>query len=375
MSLQELFNDQLFKFPHAGCSDFPDIIKKGLSKYILLLSKVDDEYKDLINSLLDDVVNTCADINEIIRLTYAGNLIESYQVLNSVLSRMEPTLSEDLFPGDDAKYLYRARVDNGTINSTRNMFHRPFEERFDIHSSRFSISGLPCLYLSNSVFTCWSELDKPIMEKMMVSRFQSSTPLKFLNLLPNYDWYEYALAEIESGNISAEWIRATKFTMDLSLPRALKIFPLLLACYNQVYRKSSVFKPEYLFPQLLMQWLILKPNYHGIKYMSNKCTPHGGWRNKFINYAIPVKSIKPAGFCSLLSNSFKLTRPLSLEIINLTNPLFIPPVRNINDLPLADTSAISTFTLADGNYNYATSAFKLLEREIDNCSFTKLSKM
>lgn len=203
------------------------------------------------------------------------------------------------------------------------------------------------------------------MDKMLVSRFKGPVSKRFLNLMPNYDWYVSVLKDIKLGINSEEWVRAMTFTMDVWLERTLKIYPILLVCYSQVYSKSAVFKPEYIFPQLLMQWLITKPEYDGIKYMSNKCTPAGDWRNEFVNYAIPVKRVQSVGYCTELVGKFMLTKPLSLEILKLTNPLHIPDVISVRDSGNIDTtSQINKFNIAGSEYDYDTSAFKLLERSI-----------
>lgn len=89
MTLLDLLNDKIFKFPHQGRSDFPQFVRNTLEYYFDSLIKVDDHYREKISQILNDVAKTCTGINDLIRLTYSGNLIESYDVLNTVLARLD----------------------------------------------------------------------------------------------------------------------------------------------------------------------------------------------------------------------------------------------------------------------------------------------
>ena len=47
------------------------------------------------------------------------------------------------------------------VTSRKDIFHVPFEKRGSIKSNRYSIPGLPCLYLGTSLYTCWEEMNRP----------------------------------------------------------------------------------------------------------------------------------------------------------------------------------------------------------------------
>ena len=67
---------------------------------------------------------------------------------------------------------YRARkTDNrGSGLKAKKMFHIPFEKRTDVVNYRFSISGYPCLYIGNSLLTCWEEMHCPQLHVFVVSK-------------------------------------------------------------------------------------------------------------------------------------------------------------------------------------------------------------
>ena len=54
------------------------------------------------------------------------------------------------------------------------MFHIPFNKRYLVGNQRFSISGLPCLYLGGSPYVCWEELGRPDFQKCNHSGYTTS---------------------------------------------------------------------------------------------------------------------------------------------------------------------------------------------------------
>ena len=111
----------------------------------------------------------------------------------------------------------------------------------------------------------------------------------------------------------------------LSLEKFLQIFPLYVACYTKVHNKAADFKPEYIFPQMLMEWIANTDWVDGIIYESTKTERlkvSGGWPNlkDSLNYAFPVRSYSEKGFCETLVNHFKLTKPTSWEMVQILYP-------------------------------------------------------
>ena len=76
---------------------------------------------------------------------------------------------------------YRARIGVEKIKG-KDMLHIPFNKRGVVDTQRFSISGLPCLYLSTTSFGTWLELGLPEAEYFQVSSFKIPKDLKVLNL-------------------------------------------------------------------------------------------------------------------------------------------------------------------------------------------------
>ena len=98
----------------------------------------------------------------------------------------------------------------------KDMLHIPFDKRGIISSQRFSIAGIPCIYLSTSSLGCWLELNMPREDLFQVSSYEiTSSELRVLNLCISQD----LLNGTFSGYLSEEQVANS-----LSL---IELFPLV----------------------------------------------------------------------------------------------------------------------------------------------------
>jgi len=145
--------------------------------------------------------------------------------------------------------LFRLRYsDDGSIFPKNEMFHIPISKRHILGSERFSIDGVPCLYLAGSSYLCWEELGCKNFDNCNVSFFQVEQEQRVMHIEPI-------------------WL---KIDQDL-----VEVTPLALSCFLEVKHKESNYKEEYIIPQLLMQSLLSYNNEHketieGITYLSSK---------------------------------------------------------------------------------------------------------
>lgn len=159
------------------------------------------------------------------------------------------------------------------------------------------------------------------------------------------------------------------------LPGYLNVYPLLAACYIQGCIKDATFKPEYIFPQLIMQWMITKDDINGVQYESTKCKPPESVyynQERYLNFAIPIKSYDKSGHCEILKKNITLTAPITWELLSIMNPKIIS---NVVDYKSADysfpLSPINKIKLDEDNLvDYRNSSFGIMEREL----FTKRLK-
>jgi hypothetical protein len=201
---------------------------------------------------------------------------------------------------DRARDLYKMRIGTNEVFSSNDMFHIPFEKRGIVRSNRYSIPGLPCVYLGSTPLICWEEMGRPDLNTVQTSLFLAKDNLTFLDIsLP-------PIAVIEH----IQFIFQQKYGEDLTqlyndLKTYIVLWPLIAACSIRVKNHSDTFKPEYIIPQLLLQWIRRSPQYDGICYFSTKIDQYNSYNvSYFRNYALPVKERKKEGYCEDLRNKF-----------------------------------------------------------------------
>lgn len=105
--------------------------------------------------------------------------------------------------------------------------------------------------------------------------------------------------------------------------RCLLIFPLVISSMVQVKNNKDKYKPEYLIPQLLTEWVISKnregkkgEEVLGIMYTSAQKNDDFDYPdNSYDNYAIPVlKPLSRKKYCEGLKDYFLLTSPTYYDL-------------------------------------------------------------
>ena len=176
---------------------------------------------------------------------------------------------------------FRARIGNSTLEK-KDMLHIPFCNRELVSTQRFSIPGVPCLYLGTTSYVCWLEMDKPQDSVFNISSFQLPKNLKILNLVIDHRLVNNQL------KVSKEINEEKKDDNIKLLESMLEIFPLVYATSFTIKNKERRFKSEYIVSQLIMQCLSeLKIN--GIAYASKKVIDSTLAFPQCINLAIPMK--------------------------------------------------------------------------------------
>lgn len=81
--------------------------------------------------------------------------------------------------------------------------------------------------------------------------------------------------------------------------------------------ENSVFTPEYIVPQLLMQWLRKNPEFYGVKYNSTQCVKNNS--SYGFNLALPARDDSEP-YCKELLEKFTLNEPVHvIEKIGIQN--------------------------------------------------------
>ncbi len=272
------------------------------------------KYYELVNSLdlisLEDlkiIKFICDKLNEIVRNSFKGLQSTAFNQLKNLIQGkkgLEPKINliKNLITISENTSFYRIRTFSSIYHvSAKDLFHIPLDMRGIVTTQRFSTPGYPCLYLGKSIYGCWEEMRRPLMFNCAVSRFVNQKNINFINLaLPTVDKVQEDKDEY------------------------LKVLPLVIACMIPVSRDSDTFKPEYIIPQLLIEWILKNRNFkgkiiHGVAYTSTQRNGEFDFPDdKFINYAIPVFKVKDkVRYCQTLCELFKLTDPTTNDIEKL----------------------------------------------------------
>ena len=303
MKLKELYEQLCLRIPvkqyDSDPTDFRGVLQQALKDYLSLMEMMRKE-SILSDENVDEVKRNCKKLNEIVTSIYQGLHSRAFTQLSNLLkgNSKQPSLgSSILIYKMKAKEmsLYRMRkMENRRDVKYMDLFHIPLNKRGFVYTNRYSSSGYPCLYLGTSIYACWEELGRPPMSQSMVARLSNDVDIQLLDLrIPTLQQF--------SDHI-IDYIRA---------------FPIIIACSVKVKEVDALFKPEYVIPQLLMEYVInnnvnhkTKEPISGIYYTSVfKNEDFGFGIDKLENIAIPVQSpLSSKKFCRKLCNMFSISK-------------------------------------------------------------------
>lgn len=280
-------------------ADYYRYISDIFSTYINSLEK----YK-IESSIINSVKRFSKYINIITDEYCCGHHNLAYDLFKEALSSCIDTarLMKDM---SNNKVLYRGRNKAKTSYTKQQMFHIPFENRHIVSTQRYSYPGLPCLYLGSSPEVCAKELSKDISD-LVIARFtyrSKNADYKILDLTSIL--FDYFSGLYESC--------AQSFFVNLSLI-------LICSIHIRYEDESNVnFRKEYIFPQLLLEYMInesilQESKVIGIKYFSTKENfiadfLRGDFYSlqKKCNYVFPSEDAKKSdGYCSQLKSIFEV---------------------------------------------------------------------
>lgn len=300
-------------FPCRWENDFLQELNKTFKNYIDIVSSLDNIDK----SVLDDIKELCAQLMEVVNCYYDGRKSEAFirfrEIMNGCDNRKGLFLNISSIDINEGEFYYRARKRECKKEFTiQDMFHIPLNKRGIVSTQRYSSPGFPCLYLGNSVYSCWEELRRPPFDNLMFSAFKVRSAFKVFDMRVPDD-SDYASLAI--------------------LSQTIRRIPLVLACSFIVKNPSDVFKPEYIIPQFLIDTIIenskritrqeksiLDPNViWGVVYTSTHISHDFPYGRKFLeNIVLPVvESNNSANYCYYLASLFEISQPVYYEYESL----------------------------------------------------------
>lgn len=259
-----------------------------------------ESYRDLDDSyfkegaegkaaLMNEIEEVCEEIEGCLDLYSRANL-------GACIEKMREIISHDSFCtycAKESSFWYRSRMveDRKRVLKAKEMFHVPFELVRKIGNNRFSISGYPCLYLSNTIWACWEEMKEPAMEDFCTSLVKPTKEIELLDLrFPN------------------------TVNKNQTIERVLYSLPLIIACSVEVEYPDDPYKPEYVLPQIVMLALVNHGKYQGCSFTSTKKIDNFDWPDDLLcNIAMPVKCVNEKGLCPKLTDSFLISDSINYK--------------------------------------------------------------
>lgn len=351
----------LHKLESLVCTEYQDDFRSHVSnllkKYVEILGELDEDKRPAQwETIINNIQVLSKMIKECLKRVYMGQHSSAYNLFRK---RMNEIIG---FPGfvqelSEGMSFYRMRVYGDDVAETPNskgLFHIPFDKRGIVKTERYSTPGYPCLYLGFSSYVCWEEMNRPNLDKCYVSKLRLDRKINVVNL---------ALPE------EVIWKNEGAVIGDLHR------YPLIIASMVMVKNKKDTFKPEYIIPQLMMEWIlemqISKKREDPIygAYYSSAHYKNGldYFRLFFGNLAIPAISPFDGKLSKELCDMFSITEPTSEELENAKGALF--DGSNIY-MPITTTDV-----MAIKKQKYQRSLFGVLEKVLNNEKEYPLKKL
>lgn len=282
-------------------NDYAENNDNELSKRIgRRLEKISEIYFGIVLSLEKFLSGDIKSAYDIFDSTFSDNA--TFRYIHHISTPLNKICNE-------SKPLFRVRKSDSSIKDRKEMFHIPFSMRHLVNAQRYSVAGLPCLYLGSSLYVCWLEMDKPDFDKLYISSYSSNE--KDSKIL---DFTSEILYSRFYGIVNDdEMPYLTKMSY-------ICLMPLIYACNFRKKNSSTSFTQEYIIPNLLMQWISRRGNSNivGIAYRSTKMVKTNDG-DKSINVVLPPKvtyqQTISKDFCPKLIKMFKLTPPVSWQVL------------------------------------------------------------
>jgi len=361
---------------HYTLGDYEENLAKWLSAFLEQVENLTPE-----NSISREIITAspeihmvCDVLRDTVSLYLRGDLHIAYEKFQKALEVLAPWLQKIIYPISELAsefvrceqnptiqfrgHLYRARPMGSDPLATLNLddiFHMPFDLRHKVSSQRYSVPGLPCLYLGGSLWICWEELGRPTFHNLQVSRFAAAPDASVLDLA----WRPRVIAHFlrcpQGRELSAEFVVGQ-----------IMCWPLLASCsVKRRYRGlDAPFVAEYILPQLLLRSIRDQKLCDGLRYFSTQVTGYVHYPDAGANYVFPVQTKTAAGHCQVLSGKFAFTSPISWSMLQSSD---IPP--NVGrlfekwEIPLGDHEYIQ----------YGKTEFAALERKLSGINVRSLN--
>jgi hypothetical protein len=334
MDAIKFFDSEALRLPlerAANGDDFEQYLEGVFARYLAVfdLLQSSDPLTHGIKVRRPKAERLCGDVRAAVRAYLAGSPYAAFEVIEEALASKElreligNLRTNDVGRSSPLQEMYRIRAaDEPAIFRRKDIFHVPFEYRHRVQRQRYSIPGLPCLYLGATLFVCWDELRRPPFHKLYAARFKAADGA-------NISVLDFSARPRDTARFvdKVNHDRGGDFTGFGShlLSRAI-CWPLMAACSVRQLHRDEPFIAEYIVPQLMLEW-IARPNadgerLDGIAYLSVRTDPeHPFPCDPFVNLVFPVQRPQARGCCPVLREKFELSEPGAWQLLESAEDL------------------------------------------------------
>lgn len=366
MTLQDIYQDPHLLLPKGipPSKTYRSYLNDLFTKYLELLKEITPNINKIeglarpikLTNIIAIQKEFIKGILETIDIYYDGQPAKAYSRFQEVLDyrkgKYKKILNIDTYIEEENFYRIRKKEENFALSSLE-MFHIPFDSRGKVSTQRYSIPGFPSLYLAKTLYVAWEELNRPSLDSFQAVRLISKKQLTYLDLTTT-DW--------------------GKDNLNKTAYKYLMTWPLIAACSIKVSNYSDTFKPEYIIPQLLLQWVRNNGDIDGIKYASTHIDKQKlNSEGELYNLVLPVKQNKDAGYCDQLVDIFEITETISNQLLEYSTggQTFLYRDIELNNI----NKKIPSIEIIKGRkYPYSYSALGRMELILDSMKTKKIGK-
>lgn len=334
--------------------------------------------------------------------------LESFDYLMKKYKLIDKDLKEKNFKEEDKLLLkdienrvfFRARVADQFL-SKKEMFHVPFNKRYNLRNERFSLTGQPLLYLGNSIAGVAEELgvdidDEKTMEKLRISSFELRESKDKKDKKRIFDLRCYIMQDLK--NVSQPSFNEQHFFRN--------ILSEICSFQKRKELEDYAFKEEYVIPQMLAQ--VLKQNhYDGICYYSTKrfngyeidgkgdellsCEEDMKYRENVVLFTHMSEDGGIESYDEQLFDSMEISMPVSFNNVKLCSENELFKLKNVIESHFREVEALkSEGDVSTNNYtnivksanikassivNYYDKVFSKIKINEKKYSYTKLGQI
>lgn len=210
--------------------------------------------------------------------------------------------------------MYKGRVngENPYVSySYEDMFHIPLNLRKFTSTQRYSIPGIPCIYLAQNSYVVWKEMKMPRFDTLSISAFKiTNNDLKMIDLTYPFNVINDLITDPDE--FKKEYERPNDTISAKYIIDNLSLYPLTVAVSIKCKEDNRKFKSEYVIPQLLMY--ALKNDIIGIAYHSNEIPTSNNMYAT--NLAIPIIDYNPGEIFGNVKKNIEVTEPINFDYFN-----------------------------------------------------------